>query len=327
MKRTARVASLGLAGAMAMATTTARADEGNDVAPLTPLSPAATASPSPVTTPPSAAIDTVQLRNGTVYRGQVLEIQPNSHVSIAVPGAGTKKVAWADVEKVIVASYTGPLPPSATAGTPVPYVAASTPPLDAPMQGPRARVHIHAKTPVLLYRKPAGTEAWSKACASPCDVELPIGDTYRLTGNGVPQTKEFKLDAPAGGSVEINFDPPSTPGMLFGGTLAYGGAIAAYVGLLVTLASTGSSSSKADGRTAGLVTMGVGTGVGVLGLLLFLHSSATDIDQKSGTARGDARRAPGPQRDAFTRLPTWRATPETEAAAAPTFPLVFTRTF
>jgi hypothetical protein len=322
MKRTARVASLGLAMAMAMATSTSRADEATDVVPLTPLAlaPATAASASPATTPPSAGIDTVQLRNGTVYRGQVLEIQPNSHVSIAVPGAGTKKVAWADVEKVIVASYTGPLPPSTTAGTPAPYVAASTP-LDAPMQGPRARVRIHAKTPVLLYRKPAGTEAWSKACASPCDVELPIGDAYRLTGNGVPQTKEFRLEAPAGGSVEISFAPPSMPGMLFGGTLAYGGAIAAYVGLLVTLASTGSSASKSDARTAGLVTMGVGTGVGVLGLLLFLHSSGTDIDQKSGAARAEARR------DAFVRTPSWKAAPETDAATAPTFPLVFTGTF
>jgi hypothetical protein len=305
MKRTAHGAGLGIAvaltAAMAMTPTTARAD---DTAPVAATS--------------TGSIDTVQLRSGAVYRGQVLEIQPNSHVTIVVPGEGTTKVAWADVEKVVVASYTGPLPPSAGGAAPTPYVAASTPPIDAPMKGPRARVHVHAKTPVLLYRKPAGSDAWTKACASPCDVELPLGDSYRLTGNGVPQTKEFKLDAPPGGSVEIHFDPPSTPGMLFGGTLAYGGALAAYVGLIVSLASTGSSASRSEMRTGGLVTIAAGTGVGVVGLLLFLSSSGTDIDQKSG--------AP-PPRDAFLRTPTWKTANEATAVPAPTFPVLLTRTF
>lgn len=323
MKRAGFLANLGVVvvTALVAAPAVAHADEYDDAVPLKPLAPASATPPAPPPAP-STAIDTVQLRNGTVYRGQVLEIQPNSHVSVAVPGEGTKRVAWADVEKVIVASYTGPLPP--TTGGPLPYVAPSTPPLEAPMKGPLARVHIHAKTRVILYRRPAGTESWTQACTSPCDVELPIGDGYRLTGNGVPQTKEFKLAAPPGGAVEIDFDPPSTPGMLLGGTMAYGGAFAAYVGLLVALASSSSSSRDDSTQGAGLLTLAVGSGVGALGLVIFLNSATTDIEQKSSATRAAA--APAPRLDAFLRTPTWKGAGET-ATPASTFPLVFSRTF
>ena len=323
MTRATRLAGLAVMTAMLGAPALARADEYDDAVPLAPL-PGAKPAPDAKPADTTGAVDTVQLRSGGTFRGRVTEILPNSHVSIAVPGEGTKRFAWADVEKVVVASYAGPLPPSGAGATP--YVAPSTPPIEAPMQGPRARVHLRAKSRVLLYRKPAGTNAWTQACASPCDVELPIGDSYRLTGNGVPQTREFRLEASPGGAVEIEFDPPSTPGILLGGTMAYGGAGAAYVGLLVTLASLGNSYEK-DTRDAGLVTMAVGAGIGALGLVVFLNSSTTDIEQRSG---GRAAAAAGGRLDAFVRSPSWKgAAPSEVAAVAPgaTFPLVLTKAF
>lgn len=323
MTRATRIPGLAVMTAMLLTPALAWADEYDDAVPLAPL-PAQKATPAPAAKAPDAsgAVDTVQLRSGGVHKGRVTEILPNSHVSIAVPGEGTKRFAWADVEKVVVASYTGPLPPSGA--TPTPYVAPSTPPLDAPMNGPRARVHIRAKSRVLLYRKPAGTNAWTQACASPCDVELPIGDSYRLTGNGVPQTKEFRLEASPGGAVEIEFDPPSTPGILLGGTMAYGGAGAAYIGLLVTLASLGNSYEK-DTRDAGLVTMAVGAGIGALGLVVFLNSSTTDIEQKSGGRA--AAKAGGGGLDAFVRSPSWKPSEIASAAPGTAFPLVLTKSF
>lgn len=332
-----RLASLGFLSALLLVPSIARADEYDDAVPLTPLTPAApAAAPAPAATtaaPAAGTVDTLQTRNGTVHRGKVLEILPNSHVSIAVPGDGTKKVPWADVEKVVVASYTGPLPPSAGGGTPVPYVAPSTPAIEAPMVGPKARVHISGGKRVILYRRPAGSNAWSQACSTPCDVELPIGDAYRLTGNGVPQTKEFRLQAQPGGSVDLHIDPPSTAGILLGGTMAYGGAGTAYVGLIMTLVGLdgGGSYRKTDTdlRDAGLVTMAVGAGIGALGLIVFLNSSTTDIDQQSSSGKSDASAA-RPKLDAFVRQPAWTATRTTEAAAqAPgaAFPLLLTKTF
>jgi hypothetical protein len=341
-----RLVSLGFLSALLLVPSVARADEYDDAVPLTPLKPA-TAAPAAPPAPPAAAssaapassttIDTVQMRNGTVYRGKVLEILPNSHVSISVPGEPTKKVPWADVEKVIVASYTGPLPPSASSGSPVPYVAPSTPAIEAPMVGPKARVHISGGKRVILYRKPAGTNAWSQACSTPCDTELPIGDSYRLTGNGVPQTKEFRLQASPGGAVDLHIDPPSTPGILLGGTMAYGGAGTAYVGLIMTLLGldNGGSSyrgSDSDLRDAGLVTMAVGAGIGALGLVVFLNSSTTDIEQHSSSGKGDSAAAKPSKLDAFVRQPAWTATasraPEA-ASQAPgaAFPLLLTKTF
>ncbi len=332
MNTPARLASLGLLSALLVLPSRARADEYDDAVPLTPLTPAPSPAPAAVAPPARAAtapasttsttIDSVHTRAGALYRGRVLEILPNSHVTLEIPGQGTKRFAWADVEKVVVASYTGPLPPSSSAGTP--SYNAGTAPLDAPMAGPRARVHIHAKGRVILYRRPAGSNAWSQACASPCDTELPIGDTYRLTGNGVPQSKEFKLEAPAGGAVEISYDPPSTGGIILGGTLAYGGALTAYVGLIMALAGAdgGSySSSDKDLRDAGLITMLVGAGVGALGLVVFLNSSKTDIEQKSSGARSN---------EAFVRQPSWKTISgarETAQAPAATFPVLFSKSF
>lgn len=333
MSSLSRLASLGLLSALLLVPISARADEYDDAVPLKPLAPAA---PAPAAAPPAPApaapaagtIDSVHLRTGAVYRGRVVEILPNSHVTIDVPGQGTKRVAWAEVEKVIVASYTGPLPPAG--GVPSAYQA-STPPLDAPMVGPRARVHITGRNKIILYRRPAGSMAWSQACTSPCDAALPIGDTYRLTGNGVPQSKEFRLDAPPGGSVDINVDPPSTPGIVLGGIMAYGGGLTAYVGLILTLAGLGEDSSygrnRHETRDAGLITMAVGTGIGALGLVVFLNSSTTDIEQKSG-GHGDASAKP---LDGFRREAAWKTfSPAKESAsgAAPaTFPLLFTKSF
>lgn len=298
-----------------------------------PLPPASAAT----STTASATVDAVHLRNGGLYRGRVTEIVPGDHVTVLVaPGNETKRIPWPEVDRVIVAST--PVPPAPTASAPV-----ATPPVAAPMVGPRARVHITAPKQVILYRKAAGTSSFVQACASPCDLELPINDTYRLAGNGLSQNKEFRLQAGPGGFVDIVVDPPSTGGMILGGFIAGGGATAAYVGMLMALVGqsdadrscytySGSTSyygnsceeQKSDGaslRNAGLVTMVVGAAVTALGIVVFINSASTDVSQRSG----------GGAKDAYVRTPSWRiagssAESATRAPAA-SFPVVFTAHF
>lgn len=301
-----------------------------------PPLPAATA-----TTTPSASttVDAVHLRNGGMYRGRVTEIVPGDHVTVIVaPGGETKRIPWPEVDRVIVAST--PVPPAPTAANPIP--AASPPTPMAPMVGPRARVHITSPKQVILYRRAAGSTAFQQVCTSPCDLELPIGDTYKLAGNGLSQNKELRLAAGPGGFVDIVVDPPSTGGMILGGFIGGGGATAAYVGFLMAIIghgeaerdcyyySSGSSSSsceerQSDGetvRTAGLVTMVVGAAATVLGIVVFINSASTDINQRTGAPAAN---------DAFLRKPTWRSVASSaesaNAAPAAAFPVLFTHHF
>lgn len=309
----------------------------DEVPPLPP--PTAASAPSASTT-----VDAVHLRNGGLYRGRVTEIVPGDHVTVIVaPGAETKRIPWPEVDRVIVASM--PVPPAPTSTTPV----ASTPVAPAPMVGPRARVHITSPKQVILYRRAAGTSAFQQACTSPCDLELPIGDTYRLAGNGLSQNKELHLSAGPNGFVDIVVDPPSTGGMILGGFIAGGGATAAYVGMLMALigqseadrscytygTSYGSSceDKKSDGesvRNAGLVTMVVGAGVTALGVIVFINSASTDITQRAGGGHGDAK-TKNERLDAFLRAPSWKTAGSSAEGANPApaaaFPLMFTGRF
>jgi hypothetical protein len=301
----------------------------------------------------SGTIDTVHLRNGGMFRGHVTEIIPGDHVTIVVEGkAESRRIPWPEVERVIVASTAVPPPP--TASTPAP----ATPPTPAPMVGPKARVHITSPKQVLLYRRPSGSTAFVQQCTSPCNEDLPIGDTYRVTGNGVAQSKEFHLEASPGGTVDVVVDPPSTGGMIFGGFMAGGGATAAYVGLLMTLVGaaeaakdcnratiprSSSSTSYYDAsncedtketaevvRNVGLVTMGVGAVLTAVGIVVFLNNAGTDITQK-GASHGDAKADPPRALDAYLRVPDYRgkrSSAENAVSAPPAvFPLLYTAHF
>ena len=323
----------------------ARADD-DDIGTPPPLPAAAPpAAATTATTTTASAVDTVHLRNGGMVRGHVTEIIPGDHVTILADGGEKKRVAWADVERVVVAST--PIPPAGSVAA-----TAEAPP---PMVGPKVRVHITSTNRVILYRKAAGTGGFTQTCDAPCDMDLPVGDTYRIAGNGIAQSKEFRLEAGPSGFVDLVVDPPSKGGMFMGGGLAGLGALTTFVGFVMAVAgaaeagndcshyttygtSYSSQSSceraKADGpqvRDAGLVTMLVGAGVGGLGLLVFFNSATTDVDQHH-TSHDAASRSLAP-RDAFVREPAWKTATSTPAAEASrvtpaaTFPVLFQGTF
>lgn len=318
-----RTASLGVLTLTAVMSSAAPASAQEAPAPLPPPASSGGATTSPSAT---ATVDTVHLRNGGLYRGRVTEIVPGDHLTIVVVEGETKRVPWAEVDRVIVASTALPAPPSPGAPAPVAPTTA----------GPRARVHITSPRTVILYRRPAGSTSWVQACTSPCDQELPIGDTYRVTGNGVSASKELRLDANPGDTVDLSVDPQSTGGMVLGGILAGGGATAAYVGALVALVGAADASScragmyrscsdGEDTQSAGLITLAVGAAATVGGILIFLSSAKTDISQTSGAPSSS------PSLDAFLRRPMWRrASSSSERATATppmTFPLLLQGTF
>lgn len=287
-------------------------------------------------TPSAVTVDSVHLRNGGLYRGQVTEIVPGDHVTVRTTDAETKRVPWAEIDRVIVASSPS-IPPAPTATTP----SAAVPPA---MTGPRARVHVTSPRSVILYRKPAGTNSWVQACTSPCDQAMPLGDTYRVTGNGIAGSKEFHLVAKPDGQVEVSVDPQSTGGMVLGGIVGGVGATTAYVGFLAVLLGvsgscqtfTTSSHCLTDGeakdlRTGGLVALGVGAGLTAAGIVGFVMSAKTDVTQSPGHGEAAAHPPTRPL-DAFVRQPTWKNASNSDQAVAvsaptATFPFVFSGTF
>ena len=250
---------------------------------------------------PTATVDTIHLRSGGLFRGRVTEILPGDHVTVVLPTGETKRFPWVDVDRVIVASTTVPPPPPSST-------------VPAAMVGPRARVHIKSSGHrVTLFRRPAGSTELVAACDSPCDIELPIGDTYRVGGSGLSTTPEFMLAAKAGGSVDITVDGPNWFGIVSGGVLTLGGGITAYVGVIFALAGSGNSRSSIYGnsesvRNAGLAAIAIGAVAIGLGLAIVYPSLKTDLSQQTGAAR-----------DAFVRTPTWRTASATgvEGQAVP----------
>lgn len=272
--------------------------------------------PSPAaTSAPSSTIDTVYLRSGGLLRGHVTELLPKDHVTIVVEGGDTKRIAWAEVDHVIVSPVSIPSPPS----SPV-----------TPERG--AFVHVTSPTPVFLYRRAPDSTAWKQVCSSPCDKELPVSGTYRVTGNGMA-AKELTLQASAGEVVEVKVDPSSSLGMVAGGVLMAAGVVAAAISSELekdtrTATSSGSYTTTRTEEQETSVSNAIGlVGGGLLigGIVVFLFSMRTSVS--SETSKPEPRPLP---LDAFHRRPTWRSTSSTErAAAAPAamFPLVFERTF
>jgi hypothetical protein len=300
---------LGVLLTMIGAPALARADDGAG---------ASSVDTAPATAPAASDSDVLYLRDGGMFRGRATEIVPGSHVTLRLASGETKRFSWVEVDRVIVAAPSVPPPPSAGARRDD----------GPPMVGPRARVHIASDKPVILYRRPAGTNAWTQACTSPCGVELPLGDTYYLTGSRIAKSKELKLKARPGGEVELTVDPPSDGGMVVGGIISYGGFITAYAGLLATLVGLASPRTRSDVRDGGLIALAAGSAVAGLGLLIFLNSATTDVDQEAaGSSRAaSATRTP---LDTFLRTPTWKAPAESAAASVPaaTFPVLFERRF
>jgi hypothetical protein len=320
-----RVGSVLVLASLLLAPAIARADD--DEPGLQPL-PAPPAS-STTQTVQVVTVDSVHLRNGTLYRGHVSELVQGDHVTIRTEAGETKRIAWNDLEKVIIAS--APPPTVAPAASP------ETPP--PPMVGPKARVHITTSKRVILYRRPAGSSSWFKACESPCDMDLPTGDTYRIHGNNIPNSKELRLDVGPSGFVDLVVDPPNTGAMVLGGIVAGGGGLAFLVGSLMALVGAANAGldcahydpryytsqadcqqAKSNGpgiRDAGLVTLGIGAAVTAAGLLVIFNSATTDVDQHGGKK--------GESKDAFVRTPTWKSATSSTPSAA--FPVLWQGTF
>jgi len=266
-----------------------------------------------------ATPDTVHLRNGGLLRGRVTEIVPGDHVTVLMVGGEQKRIPWIEVDRVVVATDK----PQPQSSGPAPLVVSPPSTSEAaapPMVGPRVRVRLRGTGTLYLYRKPAGASDFVKACESPCDMDVPVGDTYKVGGSGVTTTKEFRIDQVGDGRyVEITVDGPSYVGIVGGGLMTIVGGLTAYVGLVFTLAGSSSSSSSTgeEIRNIGIGALLVGSGLIALGLVIVFPSLKTDLSQETKTI----------SKDGFLRRPQWKTIESAGLVPQATFPVLFERSF
>lgn len=181
---------------------------------------------------------------------------------------------------------------------------------------PRARVHVVAPHPAFLHRRAAGSAELVVACEAPCDVELPLGDTYVISGNGFKTTPELVLTPGPDGLVELTVSGPNMVGMVGGGVIGGVGVLFAYYGLMFGVVEDMTSDGYGDGASVAGLGLAVGAGLFALGALILVPSMGTDV-------RGNFRAKNNPPAP-VERTPSWRSASSALGGVTPaTFPLVY----
>jgi hypothetical protein len=240
----------------------------------------------------TTTVDVVILRNGAALRGHIKELVPDDHVTMTLEDGETRSIVWSEIERLTVGGSQND--PQSAVGPDAIYVPRPELP---PMLGPVVRVHVDSPRQVSLYRKPEGFGTFVHVCASPCDVDVPIGDIYRVQGTDVRASEVFRLGDREGTAV-VAVDGSSLPGMVAGIVLIASGSLAAFIGSIALL----DKSSRASGAIAFVV--GVTALVG--GILIYKTSARTDVSQPT-TNRTKA--SSGAILDAFRRDPEWMTMP------------------
>lgn len=106
---------------------------------------------------PAPMPDTVYLRNGGFYRGQVTEIVPGDHATLA-SGGTSRNVPWAEIDRLVLSAGPG-MPPTvlraepaaaAPSATPPPIVASTPAALEAPPVDAPPHTQWQANRPLLV---------------------------------------------------------------------------------------------------------------------------------------------------------------------------------
>jgi hypothetical protein len=249
---------------------------------------------------PAASVppDVVKTKDGSIYRGTILELVAGDHVVLQTPSGETKRFPMSDVASVNTGVATSPVDTSATR--------TQTP---APPNG--ARVHFESATPGadLYIRTGEATvtgyawgrypgvysgvvQQYERVCASPCDTTLPAGP-QRLAlgyeGRGPVETGEaIAVEGPT----SLKGTYVDRRGVRIGGWIVFGLSLAASTTMLTVAliqsvpppcSGSGTSfscPSSASSVNGGLLGASVATGlIGiVVSLVMVLQHDSASID-------------------------------------------------
>ncbi len=257
--------------------------------------------------------DLVQLANGGMLRGTIVENLPGDHVTIqlatgemrTLPSAEVRFAGPASAAPSASATEIVPPAPSASLATPMtrPILAqpGPVPRMGGPVMamGPSVRVHVEATSPDLTLQQVTGTgtaivstgrsfttimvDNFAPLCTAPCDIELPA-HTYVLgvsQGQGGARRGDhnlFTVDHDM--SLELEYE--SREAVRIVGWLTFIGGALAGAGIMLGGILSNASSDFVTWLVAGAVVLAVSEIVGLA--LAFLNDHA-DIRQIDGTVR------------------------------------------
>lgn len=237
------------------------------------------AAPNSESEQPVAAVgdDGLLLHNGGMLRGDIIEVLPDSHVTIVV-GGERRRIPWGDVAEVQHGKYVREPSPAQPAPAPVPTTP-PTPTEERPSMGkPRVHLEVSSGRSVEMQRIVGGLYAagygvsmsgvtWETVCSSPCDrvVDASTGAPFVLGDVPLVFSRKFKLNDRSG---DVHIDvKPGRPGVMIGGVLltGVGGGLAVSGPMLIALDSEGR-----NWRQTGIILTAVGVPMLAAGIAMMV---------------------------------------------------------
>jgi hypothetical protein len=246
------------------------------------------AAPAP-TAAPVVLPDVVKLKDGSMFRGTVLERVAGDHVDLQLPSGQVRRFADGDV------AYAGPASSVPAAAPPLP---APAPAQAAPSDGvKKVRVRLEANAPNIEYELRTGTahfigtgwtgggrsttvtgtaQAFEALCTAPCDSSLPIGNQplalSKDGGGPVPIANGVTIAGPS--KLEATYTDRSGA-RVAGLVIGIGGAIVG--GAMVGVGM--SAGSKLGETEKSLVAGGAAVSIAgfIIGLVLLMQSDTAEI--------------------------------------------------
>jgi hypothetical protein len=158
-------------------------------------------------------------------------------------------------------------------------------PLTAPIPAPSAEarsvvwVHLQGSEAAELQQDTVGDRKhWQTVCVAPCDKEVSSAFAYRISGDGIRNSRVFSIHAQAGDRETIDVDEASTAGFVLGivsvGVGSFVMAVGLFVVLINSLADTvGGGSTSNSGEETGWLISGIGL-AGVIGGAVAIATNA-----------------------------------------------------
>jgi hypothetical protein len=154
-------------------------------------------------------------------------------------------------------------------------------------------VHLQGSEAADLQQDTAGDRKhWVTVCSAPCDQAVSPGFAYRISGDGIRNSRVFSLHARAGERETIDIDEGSKSGFVLGIVAASVGAFVMAIGLFVVLLNSVTDSlsggtSDNSGVELGWALSGIGL-AGVIGGAVAIGSNA-----RTGVTQGGPAPSPG----------------------------------
>jgi len=230
-----------------------------------------------------ADTERVQLADGSVFEGELVEKVPNDHITIKLATGEIRRIEWSAV--------------APQAPPPSPFA-----PFTAPAQAPAPSAHVSVESdrpgPVLM-KDPGYGETFTNTqgpatlsllsdqnpvpvCYAPCAADVDPRATYYVTGAYVSRTRSFAI--PSGNST-LHISPGSSVVSALGGWSLGLGILAIVVGgveLPVSFIDANTSAGLNGWQYAGIGTLIAGASLALLAIPLLLagntHATINGID-------------------------------------------------